>query len=375
MDPMDSPSDAMDSVQALTKAEIIQAAQPHIFRAADTRTLAKLLDHLKRAPPEVQQRIAQAGQEKQANLLARKRQSQTARSHQYRSKRQAEVTSPQEHNVDAFLDLPTADQRKECSREFLAATSDEALAQGVCASCARKLFQNELTWVDYRSLKNRHVFHPTTPHPAHILSDGMLSESQFLDKKNGGLEGWICRHCYWAHNKNRLPAYSLANDMFSRGYVYKLFPRGGRGTDHPDTLQTGLHGNVTTYHTNLEDVTRMLKGELMPRKTSILPSLIAVTFIGRGNFDVSKINPLFRVRRRVVSEALWELKHVTKHPGYINLDINQTALDLLPEDGLPEEIEAIVRREMDEGVVARESAGYVPNHETNDKLLAYIIRR
>ncbi|KAG8707235.1 hypothetical protein FRC08_000626 [Ceratobasidium sp. 394] len=352
MDPMDSPSDAMDSVQALTKAEIIQAAQPHIFRAADTRTLAKLLDHLKRAPPEVQQRIAQAGQEKQANLLARKRQSQTARSHQYRSKRQAEVTSPQEHNVDAFLDLPTADQRKECSREFLAATSDEALAQGV--SSTKKT-------VDWKA-------------GSVVIATGLITKIAYRHIPSRTTCGLRCQDRLYliSRSPNAFLSHAL---RFSRGYVYKLFPRGGRGTDHPDTLQTGLHGNVTTYHTNLEDVTRMLKGELMPRKTSILPSLIAVTFIGRGNFDVSKINPLFRVRRRVVSEALWELKHVTKHPGYVNLDINQTALDLLPEDGLPEEIEAIVRREMDEGVVARESAGYVPNHETNDKLLAYIIRR
>ncbi|CCO34495.1 ATP-dependent helicase RRM3 [Rhizoctonia solani AG-1 IB] len=70
----------------------------------------------------------------------------------------------------------------------------------------------------------------------------------------------------------------------------------------------------------------------MPRRTTILPSLIAVTFIGRARLAKSQLKTLFRVRRN------------------------------LPEDEIPEEILASVRWEKDEDVATQESAGYVPTN-------------
>ncbi|KAG8706407.1 hypothetical protein FRC08_001080 [Ceratobasidium sp. 394] len=236
--------------------------------------------------------------------------------------------------------------------------------------------------VDYAALPNRHLFEPVNPHPSMTLVDGMLLVHEHLDVSGGQILGWICKHCESAHNRNWLPAYTLANDMwvgprpqalsmltvpeqllialcYTRGYVYKLSPRGGVGADHPETLQTALKCNVTTYTVNMVDVARMLEGQLMPRRTDILASLVAVTFVGKGSLSKSRLKTLFHVRRKVVHAALLELKHVTKHPGYVNLEINKGALDSLPEDGIPDEILATVWRETDEGVIARESAGYV----------------
>jgi hypothetical protein len=104
----------------------------------------------------------------------------------------------------------------------------------------------------------------------------------------------------------------------------------------------------------------MLEGELMPRRTLILADLVAVTFIGKGSLPKSKLKSLFRVRRKIVHAVLIELKHVTKHPGYINLEVNQQALEDLPDDAVPEEILTTIRREEDEATIVRESAGYVP---------------
>jgi hypothetical protein len=272
----------------------------------------------------------------------------------------------------------------------LAATSNEALAQGVCASCARRLLQTELSRVDYATLRNRHLFEPTNPHPAQTLVNGMLLVLEHLEILDSEILGWICRHCESAHNQNRLPAFTLSNNMwvgptpstlsiltvpeqllialrYTRGYVYKLYPRGGKGSDHPDTLQSGLKGNVTTYTANVGDVARMLQGELMPRRTGILADLVAVTFIGKGSLPKSRLKSLFRVRRKVVHAALLELKHTTRHPGYVDLEIDEEALADLPDDGVPEVIMATVRREDDEDVVARESEGYVPPDSVSGK--------
>jgi hypothetical protein len=118
---------------------------------------------------------------------------------------------------------------------------------------------------------------------------------------------------------------------------------------------------VTTYTANVQAVVEMLQGQMMPRATAILPSLIAVTFVGQQSLSRTRLKSIFRVRRRVVHAALLELKHTTEHPGYVNLDISEGALALLPEDAVPEEILTTLRLEVDEVVIERESAGYVPS--------------
>ncbi|KAG9075821.1 hypothetical protein FRC06_009869 [Ceratobasidium sp. 370] len=157
-----------------------------------------------------------------------------------------------------------------------------------------------------------------------------------------------------------LPEQLLISLRYPRGYVYKLYPRGGKNTDHPGALQSGLRGNVTTYTANVEAVAEMLTGELMPRKLSILLSLIAVAFVGRTKVSKSHIKSLFRVRRKAVYVALMTLKEVTRHPGYVNLEISKTVLDTLPEDDIPDAIWHTLRVEPDESVIEKESAGYIP---------------
>ncbi|KAG8726923.1 hypothetical protein FRC11_014221, partial [Ceratobasidium sp. 423] len=207
----------------------------------------------------------------------------------------------------------------------------------------------------------------------------MLLDHEHLDSSENKLVGWICRHCSSAQKLGKHPAYSLANDLwtgdvplvlaeltlperllialrFPRAYIVKLFLKSSNSTDHPLATQTQLKGNVTTYHANVKAVEQMLKGELMPRKTSILPTLIAITFIGQSSLAKSKLKSLFRV----VSDALWVLKSVTRHAGYVDLEIDKNTIEGLPEDEVPEEIYAAVQWDGDEGVAVRESAGYVP---------------
>jgi hypothetical protein len=98
-------------------------------------------------------------------------------------------------------------------------------------------------------MTNRHLFVPANPHPAQTLVDGMLLVYKHLDIEDGHAHGWICRHCESARNRNRLPAFTLSNNMwvghtplalsvltvleqllialrYTRGFIYKLYPRG-----------------------------------------------------------------------------------------------------------------------------------------------------
>lgn len=248
--------------------------------------------------------------------------------------------------------------------------------------------KDDLTLVDYLTQPNRQLLVPKQPHKAHVLTYGMLLVTEYLDTRYGKAVGWICSHCSSALKRNRLPAYSLSNDMwigpipaalsmltiaeqllialrYPRGFVFKLYPKAGR--DQPGALQTALKGNVTTYTANVQAVVDMLQGQLMPRATSILPSLVAVTFVGRRSVSMPRLKTIFRVRRNVVHAALLVLKHTTEHPGYANLDISHEALSLLPEDDIPEEILATLHLETDESVIEQESAGYIPPEGDNGK--------
>jgi hypothetical protein len=359
-------------------------ALPQTIPHSQVRTRNKLLGYLKTCPAEVQERVTAAGKERLATEPSRKRQLQAGWNERHRAKRRKQGPDlDTDYNIDHFLDLPSAEERKDLHRAFLAATSNNSLTMAVCASCSRLLLQNQLSRVDYLELKNRCVFIPATPNENHVLSHGMLLDHAHVDASGEGLPGWICRHCLFAHGQGKRPAYSLANDMwtgdaplvlatltlperlliglrFPRAYVVKLYLKSGRGTDHPLATQTQLKGNVTTYHTNVDAVKQMLEGQLMPRKASILPSLLAITFVGSTNLIKSWLKSLFRVRRKVIREALMILKNVTRHPGYANLDFDDNTMDALPEDSVPEEIFAAVQWDKDEGTAARESAGYVP---------------
>ncbi|KAG8742906.1 hypothetical protein FRC10_000765 [Ceratobasidium sp. 414] len=383
-----------DDVLLLNMNEIIEAAKPYTFTRAQQRSRKLLLQALDDVPEDVAARVACAASEARQEKTNREQAKQAAKHEQYTqsyAKRRKILDSdetfyycqPVERDLDCYLELPSAEELKELHRNFLAATSNQALSQGVCASCGRRLMNCDLSREDFLSLPNARLLCPKSLHESHTLTRGMLLESQFVEEVGDSVLGWICRHCLSALKQNRLPAYSLANNMwlgpipdairdlnipeqllislrYPRGYVYKLYPRGGKNADHPGALQSGLRGNVTTYMANVKAVTEMLTGELMPRKMSILPSLIAIAFVGRTKVSKAHIKSLFRVRRKAVYAALMTLKEVTQHPGYVNLEISKAVLDTLPEDDIPDEIWQTLRVEPDESVIEKESAGYVP---------------
>jgi hypothetical protein len=133
--------DGMDKtlLSLLTKDEIKVAAHPYCFSRTDARSRNSMITNLQHCPGDVRERITKVAEDKRDVRLSRKRQSQHERSQRYldkRKKQRLEGDDPIAHTVVDFLDLPTDNQRLDCHRAFLTATSNEALAQGVCASCA-----------------------------------------------------------------------------------------------------------------------------------------------------------------------------------------------------------------------------------------------
>ena len=297
-----------------------------------------------------------------------------------------DIENTQPSSIDDFLHLPTASQTKDCYRAFYEATSNKGLKSSVCGVCARRVDHRLTKVADYpvSSLPNAHRLVPLHPHPAHTLFDGKLLEPQGV--KGDGEDALVstCGECFddLKGSEEKPPQYALANNMwignipwvlsvltfpeqlliahlYPRVYVFKLFPKKIGGTRDAANLQRGMRGNVSTYELNMDGISSMVHGNMMPRPPAVLASVISVTFVGLGKLPKRWLKSTFRVRRRVVFEALrWLKENNAKYYG--NVEIDSQRIENLPEDDVPVEVLGVVRQCDDSGIVDQESEGYVP---------------
>ncbi len=106
------------------------------------------------------------------------------------------------HDVDIgkFMDVPTQECVQECHASYLAATSNKALEQVVCQSCARRLWRHRCTLLELNAAPNLFLLKPKHPHPAHDLYEGMLIVpevlKEVLDPSGRKLVyGYFCKNC------------------------------------------------------------------------------------------------------------------------------------------------------------------------------------
>lgn len=291
-------------------------------------------------------------------------------------------------NTSRFMDLPTPDDVRLRHQLYRNATSNDALAQCVCVACAREVWKRDAELVLLCNVNNKDALKPWKTHVAHELVDGMLLVKDKLIETPEGTAGMFCDDCLRCLRKKHRPPLALANNMwigdvpeviscltipeqmlialhYPRCFIFKLFPKNGSGGD-PDTLQRGIVGNVTTYALNTGDVVKMLEGNLLPRPPELLASVIAVSFIGLGKLPKKWLKGTFRVRRSAVHAALQWLK--ANNELYEDIEISNEALQILPEDGVPEEILANVRQEESDTLAERERETYVPRDATDDEI-------
>lgn len=297
-----------------------------------------------------------------------------------RAARRAQRTEESRREIGQFMSLPDDAQVKECYRQFYEATGASVLAHVVCAVCAREVFQTGTRQLPLSDLPNASRLKPADSHPAHTLYDGCLLEPRGVD---GNLVR-VCVECYMdlQHRSDLPPKYSLANGMwigpvpnvlaeltvpeqllialvYPRVYVFKLFSKLRGYKPAEESLQRAMRGTVSTFEMDTRGVAAMVEGDLMPRKPSILASLISVTFIGSGKLPHNWLKNTFRVRRGKIAEALRWL-HTNNPRYYGDIIISDERLNLLPEDDVPDAIEGIVRQSEDDSVLEREHGGYAP---------------
>ncbi|KAJ6563748.1 hypothetical protein B0H10DRAFT_2169159 [Mycena sp. CBHHK59/15] len=217
------------------------------------------------------------------------------------------------HDVSRFLQVPSLEQTKKIYHSYYTATSNSAVEIMVCGVCAREIDlgkDEDGTPRRLSAIPNSQCLVPETVHPAHDLFEGKLLE----------------------------PA----------GVVIE----GGE-----------TKGTVSTYDLDTDGIAAMLAGDLMPRPPAVLASLITITYTALGELPKNWLRSTFRVHRKLIFDALsWLKQNNLKYYGDIKIDAARIAA--LPEDDVPWEIMSLVRQSMDTGIIDQESAGYVPQHDS-----------
>ena len=328
-------------------------------------------------------------------LLVARDNSQTGRSSRQKRRRQEADPFPRKVaradegcKADEFLELPSDDVVRNCYRQFYEATSNSALKMAICAVCGRErdYRPDNVVTLNLRDIPSPSCLFPSSPHDQQTLFDGMLLQPQGVSTVHGQTIVNVCGECLADLRKDSPlpPRFSLANGLwvgpipaelssltfpeqlliahlYPRVYVFKLYPKSGGGA--AAELQRGMRGNISTYELNVSAAAGMVEGVLMPRRPSVLASLIAITYIGVGPLPRRWLQSMFRVRRYHVARALEWLR--TNNPTYYgDITISPARLSDLPEDSVPDEILSVVRHSTDVGLVDQEDGGYVRTEET-----------
>jgi hypothetical protein len=266
-------------------------------------------------------------------------------------------------------------------KEFIDRTGNEALKTHVCACCALETESFKTSKVNIQHIPNSKLLVPTVPHSKHDLFNNLLLEPQGVDQVTNVVN--LCDDCFLDLERNRLPAFSLANNMWigeqpeclrsltlverlliakhlPTAYVVKLYPKQA-GAAHWDSSQlySGFKGCVSTYALDPKQVQSMVDGNLLPSPPIILSATVAVTFVtptGKHEFCFPKA---LYARRSKIREALEWLK--ANNALYKDIVISEERLEQIPEDDVPDEIWSTARHSSDIESVIREHEGYVPS--------------
>ena len=212
-----------------------------------------------------------------------------------------------------FMQSPLPSSMNNVIKEFIVRTGNEALKTYICACCALEMESSKITKIHIDHIPNSTLLIPSVHHAQHDLFDKLLLERKGIDQVTKVAN--LCYDCHLELERNRLPAFALANNMwisaipdclesltlvkrlliakyFPTAYIVKLFPKQAGGT-HWDSSQlySGFKGCVSTYALDPKLVQSMIDGQLFPAPPIILSATVAVTFItpsGKPEFTFPK---------------------------------------------------------------------------------------
>ncbi|KAH9041352.1 hypothetical protein EDB85DRAFT_1922716 [Lactarius pseudohatsudake] len=204
----------------------------------------------------------------------------------------------------SFLRPVSENVRRERISKFIDATGNAATKTSICAVCAGRFFDSDISALKLCELQTDNILLPSKSHPSHVLTHGMLLHQNpdcFHNDANGIHSANVCFSCASHVHRNKTPPLSLANGMwvgavpgeldilplperilvgrhFPAAYIVKLYPK-KRGANSwcSKNLQSGLRGNVSTYRLNTEDIASMTDAQsCLLRLRSLRPPLVSL---------------------------------------------------------------------------------------------------
>ena len=210
---------------------------------------------------------------------------------------------------EPFFETVSEDCQCEHISKFIDATGNKATETVTCAVCAGTFFKEEIYEAKLSNLQLNNKLAPSIPHTAQKLTNGMLlhiTPSSLQVDASGNAIANVCNSCTLDLRKNKTPAMSFANGMwignvplelkvltlsehvlvshfFSAAYIVKLYPKKKGTHNWASGLHSGLHGNISTYHLNTDQIMHLSSSHIMPPSSTILASTISITFVGPKN--------------------------------------------------------------------------------------------
>jgi hypothetical protein len=402
---VEMPAKQEDEYSGLTVGELAGLIHPYNPGNASQRR-ETLVAYIRTLPPSVHEHLQSVISERRSNKEAQKpfqlnrrakRKIQTQFKRRVAQRIENDEKADPTHDTDRFLELPSQEEVRDMLHAFVKSTGDASIARATCIVCAQEKWKKDGTFRRLSSIPDPTVLFPTTAHPVSDAetTDGMLLHHPGIHPipdartdPGDGLPrgGHICDTC-WKHIQDRRkPPISLANDMWigdppteladlsvaeqmliarahPRTLIFKMLPRSGkRGS--AATLQRGMRGHVTSYETDLDSIAHLVEGDIMPRPLAILPSLVAVCFIGRGKLPQHWLRQMFIVRRDHIRKALVWLKANNKY--YHHITIPEARIQSLPEADVPEEVMLGCFNSDQSDMAEQEEANYVPKQPDHD---------
>jgi hypothetical protein len=205
---------------------------------------------------------------------------------------------------------------------------------------------------------NFYPLHATDPHICNnadfqyglnAIDGAILEPLGFKDLTPDGVVMQICSECHSSLAKDRLPRLALANRLY-RGklpddfkdltWVEEMVCAKFRNTAHITRIYQSsdpsqpkvFHGNTCAHDMNLVSTASVL-----PRTPADINGMLSVVFVGPGKFKADCLGPMFRIRKRKVWAFLQWLK--INNRLYHDLPLDESIMDLYPEDGTLPDIE------------------------------------
>lgn len=169
------------------------------------------------------------------------------------------------HDITTFLDLPSDQEVKQSYRDFYNATSQKLVEMCICSVCGCEvgIKLDGVVRNSINDIPNGESLIPKHPHPAHTLFNGKLLDPSGVSMGEDNVQhANVCHLCFeelkrlsqakrledglfkppkfslannlwigkipWQLQVLSLPEQLLISHLYSRVYIFKLFPKGGR---------------------------------------------------------------------------------------------------------------------------------------------------